>query len=293
MSIFIDNKYSKLYFRIIAAAQERFPNDDTYIEQHHIIPKSLGGNNSRDNLVNLTAKEHFICHRLLPKMTIGDHKRKMMYAQNMMLAKTPKQNRYIVTGRVYEIIKEQFNDINHFNDVKWQETNTQKLKGKPRSAEAIANIKASWTPERRKQASESQKGKKNPRTPEWTEKIRLANLGKKLGPYSDERRKQMSDIRKGKLAPWHGTYIKCEYCHDNFDKGNYTKNHGEHCPAKFGKLTNKQKIQKRQKQKKRVSIAGVIYNSLTEASDALNIKLCTASYRVRSKSSQFKDYFYL
>ena len=40
-----------------------------YCERHHIIPKSIGGSNSSYNLVNLTAKEHFIAHRLLEKLT--------------------------------------------------------------------------------------------------------------------------------------------------------------------------------------------------------------------------------
>jgi hypothetical protein len=39
-----------------------------YYEAHHIIPKCMGGADSKDNLVLLTAKEHFICHLLLEKM---------------------------------------------------------------------------------------------------------------------------------------------------------------------------------------------------------------------------------
>ena len=36
-----------------------------YFEHHHIIPKSQGGNNSPNNIVLLTAREHFIAHWLL------------------------------------------------------------------------------------------------------------------------------------------------------------------------------------------------------------------------------------
>ena len=32
-----------------------------YYEKHHIQPKSLGGSNKKENLVRLTAREHFIC----------------------------------------------------------------------------------------------------------------------------------------------------------------------------------------------------------------------------------------
>lgn len=36
-----------------------------YSELHHIIPKCLGGKDKDDNLVNLTLREHYICHKLL------------------------------------------------------------------------------------------------------------------------------------------------------------------------------------------------------------------------------------
>jgi len=78
----------------------------SYIEKHHIIPKSLGGNNEPENLVCLTAKEHFICHLLLPKMTNGDQKRKMVYAAwRMAVQRRPDQDRYRVSSKVYEMIK--------------------------------------------------------------------------------------------------------------------------------------------------------------------------------------------
>ena len=37
-------------------------------EEHHIIPRCLGGSDDKSNLVKLTAKEHFICHLLLTKI---------------------------------------------------------------------------------------------------------------------------------------------------------------------------------------------------------------------------------
>jgi hypothetical protein len=67
---FKKNKYSNWYFAIIKKAkeQQRTKTDNTYYENHHIIPKSLGGTNRVLNLVLLTAKEHFIVHLLLVKM---------------------------------------------------------------------------------------------------------------------------------------------------------------------------------------------------------------------------------
>jgi hypothetical protein len=40
----------------------------TYYEKHHILPRSMGGDNSKENLVNLTAREHFLAHWLLWRM---------------------------------------------------------------------------------------------------------------------------------------------------------------------------------------------------------------------------------
>lgn len=68
--MFIDNKYTKTYFQIIQKAKsENRSKEYSYFEYHHIIPKSLGGSNELFNLVLLTFKEHYICHRLLCKMT--------------------------------------------------------------------------------------------------------------------------------------------------------------------------------------------------------------------------------
>lgn len=39
-----------------------------YSERHHILPKCMGGNDAKENLVRLTAKEHFIAHKLLVRI---------------------------------------------------------------------------------------------------------------------------------------------------------------------------------------------------------------------------------
>jgi AraC-like DNA-binding protein len=80
--MFLDNKYTKVYYNIINNAvkrgyiKERFDMNQT----HHIIPRCMGGTDDSDNLVVLTYKEHRLCHRLLIKMTLGEYKHKMMYA---------------------------------------------------------------------------------------------------------------------------------------------------------------------------------------------------------------------
>lgn len=63
--------YKNIYYKIIENAKKETENGDRqlgYFEKHHILPKSLGGSNDKNNLVKLTAREHFICHWLLVKM---------------------------------------------------------------------------------------------------------------------------------------------------------------------------------------------------------------------------------
>jgi len=64
---FKQNKYLTYYNHIIktAGGEHRVRETDTHYENHHIIPKSVGGSNSRLNLVLLTGREHFIVHLLL------------------------------------------------------------------------------------------------------------------------------------------------------------------------------------------------------------------------------------
>lgn len=78
-----------------------------YTETHHILPKCLGGTDDKINLVNLNAKEHFICHLLLTKIyPIGSNSYyKMCHAFMMMLVGNKSQPRYI-TSKIYVSLKE-------------------------------------------------------------------------------------------------------------------------------------------------------------------------------------------
>ena len=109
--IFHSNKYSRWYNQIIERAKCRLLNGE-YKEIHHIIPKCLGGNNDSSNLVELTAREHFIAHWLLTKMVDGNNQKKMAYACKMMMHSHGKgQQRYRVTSRIYETLKQNLNII--------------------------------------------------------------------------------------------------------------------------------------------------------------------------------------
>ena len=58
--------YEKTYNKLIAAA--RTQQLDGYYETHHIVPRAEGGSDDKTNLVNLTARQHYIAHLLLAKI---------------------------------------------------------------------------------------------------------------------------------------------------------------------------------------------------------------------------------
>jgi hypothetical protein len=88
--MFIQNEHTEQYYNIINNANNRASGSLTrkqakkivgYVERHHIIPKSLGGEDDTTNLVWLTANEHLKVHLLLPNMVEDtEHKRKMLAA---------------------------------------------------------------------------------------------------------------------------------------------------------------------------------------------------------------------
>lgn len=108
--IFIDNKYTRLYFQIITRASNRTLPPEIYKERHHILPKCMGGNNKKSNIVPLTAKEHFICHRLLPKMVNDSEiQSKLLFASWAMASAKPvskKGERIKCSSSYYSILRE-------------------------------------------------------------------------------------------------------------------------------------------------------------------------------------------
>jgi hypothetical protein len=70
-SIFKDNKYMKIYLSLISHAQNRNVFLE-YSEKHHVLPKCIypqykNLNLNQWNAAKLTAREHFIAHKLLLK----------------------------------------------------------------------------------------------------------------------------------------------------------------------------------------------------------------------------------
>lgn len=106
--------YKNIYYKIIENAKQEIKEDRRnigYFEKHHILPKSLGGSNDENNLVKLTAREHFICHWLLVKMydkgTI--ERNKMLCALWRMNNNGSKSHKeHYINSRAYEKLRIEF-----------------------------------------------------------------------------------------------------------------------------------------------------------------------------------------
>lgn len=149
------NKYFNWYFKIINNARERTVQG---YETHHIIPKSMGGKDSKDNLVRLTLREHYICHLLLPKFTVGADRAKMKFALWCFANKWGRDKLEVrMTSRMYERLRiEIANQISSVN------------KGR---------IPTPMTADQRKKHSERMSGTNNPLYGKFGEKN--PNFGKK------------------------------------------------------------------------------------------------------------------
>jgi len=211
--MYLQNKYTKWYYNIIDNANSRKISEG-YFEQHHIIPKSIGGSNSPNNLVNLLPKEHFICHLLLTKMVDGINRRKMWYASYMMIVGIKRVKRYKPTARSYQIVRNNLvkaskerpgTNLGKIMSEEQKRKISNSLKGKntqPKSEEHKQKMRKPKSEEHKKKLSQSKKGKSYGYThsEETRSKIGKSNTGK-IGKFagkkhSEETKQRMADARK-------------------------------------------------------------------------------------------------
>ena len=116
--------YQKIYNQLIQKAksedrQKRKFDDKNYVyyEAHHIIPKCLGGEGHQsqwkfhENIVLLTAREHFICHKLLCE--IYQNNKKILYSfWCLATLKKNAYNSYSINKNDYDTLKKQFSKQN-------------------------------------------------------------------------------------------------------------------------------------------------------------------------------------
>jgi hypothetical protein len=100
---FPKNKWTLMYLAIVDRGLNR-GKIQKYTERHHIIPKCIGGNNSEENIVLLTAREHLIVHKLLIRIFADyrDIKRKMIGGLWAMAALHKDGRRIQMNSREFE-----------------------------------------------------------------------------------------------------------------------------------------------------------------------------------------------
>ena len=210
--------YKKIHDSIIQKAIEenRKRGDGIYYESHHIIPRSLGGTEDKNNKVLLTAREHFIVHKCLPLIYLKEDNINAYHKMNHALHRflySKNSNNYKISSREYERIKQQ-----HSKSI------SESLKGIERTEEFGKNVseglkkyyetnKHPWegrqhSEETLEKMSKKQSGKNNPmygreRTEEERKKISNTMKGHKKSPetiekfkkrkWSDEKKKQISE----------------------------------------------------------------------------------------------------
>lgn len=210
----IRTKYLTWYENLVAKAKSRSLLEG-YVERHHVIPVSLGGNNKSENIITLTAREHYIAHLLLWKMSMDKKSHnKMTMALHVMVNGSghKKQNRsYLVPSRIYEANRKEYvqviSEIMSGPDNKWR--------GQKHSAESLEKMKA-WQrdPVIKQQQRERVTGKNNPMfgkthseemkkriaksvAATWTEDLKAEKAKWAKEKWQDpEYKKTMLDIRK-------------------------------------------------------------------------------------------------
>lgn len=192
--MFLENKYTKTYMKIVYHAKNRSKNDGVFYERHHIIPKSMGGNNSKENIILLKPKEHYVVHHLLTKMCEGVNSTKMNYAFWKMNIRYKKEGCISINFTTYEKIRQ-----------KQQQNMSKTMTGRFVSEQAKEAVRKS---------NSLRVGEKHPlfgtkRPENVIEASRKANLGNKycVGRiFSDETKKKMSEKQKARQK------YECEFC---------------------------------------------------------------------------------
>lgn len=176
-AISLPNKYTTWYLNIVQKALNR-DSISGYYEKHHILPKSfkMGGESDPINIVKLSAKEHYLCHRLLPLMI--EHKSlklKMACALLYMSYGNGQTPKHLPPSSTIENIKNKLSVLKRgIKGKKW--TEQQKLKLKNRSSH----------------------NKGVPMTEEAKENLRIKRANQFIGPRTETTKKKITKTLKGK-----------------------------------------------------------------------------------------------
>jgi hypothetical protein len=195
--------YQKIYDQFI---QDRIGKQvsaiaNGYIEEHHIVPRSLGGTDKKSNLVALTAEDHLFAHALLAKI----HGGKLWIAFFLMLNSPSQGTRSSKKFRaLYSIarVKVSIQQSEFFTSL-WQDDEYRNRLNKSRR-EFFESLTEEQRVERVNNSLQSPKARENKaialRKPEVRLNMSNAQKGKK---HSDGHKKAIGDGVRGKKKPDH------------------------------------------------------------------------------------------
>lgn len=195
-----------------------------YYESHHIFPKCLGGTNDAENMVLLTAREHYVCHKLLTYIYKG-HRGIALAFFRMTYDKQKRK----VTSYDYEYAKLLNNNtpISEETSKKHSAANRRRIiSQQTRQKLSKAGTGRKHTEQTKQKLRDSKLGEKNPMFGKIS-----PNRGKHYS-FTEEQRKNLSESMKGKSPGVNLIKKECEYCHRIFTWPSYCHYHGDKCKEK-------------------------------------------------------------
>lgn len=176
-----------------------------YKEKHHIVPTCLGGPNIAENIVKLTAREHFLAHWLLHRI----HPTNPKLAHAFFFMCNSKHHR--ISSRAYEEAK-----IGHLNAVR-----KKTISEEHRLAISKANKGRRLSDKEKLRVSEVHKGKKL--SEDHIRRMKLSQKGKVIS-HEVKLRMAAGCLNKAKLT--------CPYCGKIGQNSNMKAHHFDHCKLK-------------------------------------------------------------
>jgi hypothetical protein len=188
------NRYYKLiehYSKIIF---------DGYTETHHILPKSMGGNEDKTNLIVLSARVHFIAHYLLWKA----YQNQSMAAAFILMKGCNRGQKRHYNSKLYEKVKQEYSEIQSIkmsgeNNSFYGKSHTKETREKMSMAKQKL-LESDWinphigmkrSEQTRIKISNSKKGKPSPKK------------GKPGKPMSIEQKNEIKNrMANGKMSWW-------------------------------------------------------------------------------------------
>lgn len=227
--------YQKHYDRLIERAKHR--TLEGYKEKHHIIPRCMGGDDSPENIVELTGSEHFVAHQLLAKMHPTHHG--IVHAAKILMGSTNYNNKQfewvrklaVETSRKFHTGRKRSEETRR----RISEATKGKRKGIKLSEEHRQKLSASlkgrvFTEEHKRNIASREI------TQEWRDNISKAGKGRKLSQENVEKWKRIHNTpeMKQKYSELSKSrpYFTCPHCGKTANQGNYVRWHGDNCKKK-------------------------------------------------------------